>query len=285
MKTRILGIALTALLFVSLFMACNKKEDTQNISDTEITTELTDNYEDALIENVNDDTDQDLLSLDQSGYQLNKAGDVCKIITVNHPDSTNFPKEITIDYGTGCTVVVNGDSITRKGIIKIVITGRYFKEGTTKTITFDNFYVNDVKVEGTRTITSLGKNAEGNYSWKNTLVGGKLIYSDGTIVTRETNRTRTLYTNSTPAILSDDYFLVEGTVSGINYKGETYKREIVTPLRKNRDCRFFSSGVIKITRNETDIATLDFGDGTCDRTATITKNGETKTIQLKWRRF
>jgi len=286
MKTRIFKVALATLFFASLYIGCTKEEDkVLNISDTDVNEELSDNYADALVETVNDNTDEEIYKLDLSGYQNpNKQGDVCRIITVNHPDNTTFPKEITIDYGTGCTVVANGDSITRKGKIKIVVTGRYYLQGSSRTVTFDNFYVNDIKFEGTRTVTALGKDASQNYSWTVTLVGGKLIFPDGTTVTRETNRKRTLVTNGT-AMLEDDYVLLEGTVSGINYKGETYKREILTALRKNRGCPFFSSGIIEITRNLTKVVTIDFGDGTCDRTATLTKNGETRTIQLKWRRF
>ena len=62
------------------------------------------------------------------------------IITIAPFDLTTFPKEITIDYGTG---ILCEDGITRKGIITVVSTNWYGVEGSEHTTTFNNFYHND----------------------------------------------------------------------------------------------------------------------------------------------
>jgi hypothetical protein len=77
---------------------------------------------------------------------------------------------VTIDYGEGCTVIINGEEYTRKGMIKITVTERWFIEGASRTTTFIDFYMNDVKVEGTRTLTNIGANDDGNLEFSHELV-------------------------------------------------------------------------------------------------------------------
>ena len=77
----------------------------------------------------------------------------------HHPspnDLTTFPKTMTIDFGAGC----NGtDGIFRKGKIIASVTGKLLELGSAIVCTFDNYYTDGYKVEGT-------------YSLSNTTVGG-----------------------------------------------------------------------------------------------------------------
>ncbi|NJO91796.1 MAG: hypothetical protein HC831_24620 [Chloroflexia bacterium] len=45
----------------------------------------------------------------------------------------------------------------------------------------------------------------------------------------------------------------------------------MNPLIRLGDCRYIVSGIVVMEKNEEVFATLDFGDGTCDDIATITK--------------
>lgn len=285
MKKAIFSLALATAFLLTLFSACNK-DDEQKITDEDVESVQDVAYEDALMDNIYESVDDDMYTLDNSGYNPDKAfadkEDICRIITVDVPDSTSFPKTITIDYGDGCTSIINGDTITKSGVIQIVVTGRYFVQDSQRIMTFQDFFVNGMQVEGTRTVTSNGWASNFEFSWNISLEGGRLTFEDGTEVTREVSGTRTLVTNGT-LIRTDDYWLVQRTASGINFMGDSYVREVIEPLQKNFGCPFFVSGVIEITRNETEVITIDFGDGTCDRYATITKDGETRTIMLRWR--
>ena len=65
--------------------------------------------------------------------------------------------------------------------------------------------------------------------------------------------------------------------------GSTFAAEITTPLVKTNqtDCfRWPVSGVREITINETTVIIINYGDGTCDNIAEITKDGVTTTIEL-----
>ena len=80
---------------------------------------------------------------------------------------------------------------------------------------------------------------------------------------------------------TDDVIQIEGTVNASNSDGDTYKKEIVEPLVRARDCRFIVSGIVKVTLNDQLISTLDYGNGDCDAVAVMTGlNGETTEIDL-----
>src|SRR5258708_22515402 len=78
----------------------------------------------------------------------------CAIVTlVKFTDNslTSPHGTITIDFGTGCTGPAGK---IRKGQIIIVYKGRRFLPGSSIVITFNNYFVNGIKVEGTRTLTN-----------------------------------------------------------------------------------------------------------------------------------
>jgi hypothetical protein len=94
--------------------------------------------------------------------------DSCPAVTVEHPGTGVWPKIITIDYGTGCTGFYNN---TRSGKIIIEVTGLRIAEGSKRTVTFDNYYFNGIKVEGTKVLENLGQNDDQNFVIAVTLTG------------------------------------------------------------------------------------------------------------------
>jgi len=205
----------------------------------------------------------------------------CGTVTLT-PKGINAPGKIVVDFGTG---TVCRDKKTRKGKILIEFTSRYRAPGTTQTITFDNYFVNEVKVEGTKVLThSL---AAGVFTTKVLVTGGKMTFADGTSVTWNSERFRNADTKSTVAI-NDDEFKVYGTMSGINRKGVSYTAVIAqaTPITLKASCTEISGtvavqGIIKVTPLDLPERTVDFGDGTCDRKMTITVNGKSREMTIR----
>src|SRR5215831_9429859 len=78
-----------------------------------------------------------------------KIGPCTKVTVV--PNDTTFPKTITIDFGDGC---VCRDGKFRKGSIVLNFSAPLRHPGAVLTITLNNFYVNRVHLEGTKTITN-----------------------------------------------------------------------------------------------------------------------------------
>ncbi len=266
-----------------LFQSCEKKAS--DLTDDEIAIA----EDDALAENLFDDIFDVALAAEllvdgqiyNGSLKSSVVSDSCPNVTVNHPDSTRWPKIITIDYGDGCTGFYEQ---TRSGKIIILVTGRYRAEGTSRTITLENYYINGIHIEGTKTVTNDGENENGNICYSVELTGGRITTPDSIVITRESVRTREWVGGSdTWWNIWDDVYFITGQTTGTNFRGVAYSRTIVTPLEWAAICRFIKSGSIDIVVGENDPITLDFGNGECDNEATVSRNGETKTILLRYR--
>jgi len=67
----------------------------------------------------------------------------------------------------------------------------------------------------------------------------------------------------------------------VNRNSVAFTATITENLIKKVACRWISDGLITFTRGDR-TGTLNFGDGDCDRLATLTANsGETFTIRLR----
>ena len=62
-----------------------------------------------------------------------------------------FPKNIVINFGTGCT---SQNGITRSGKIVVILTDSLRRPGSVATMTFDNYFVRSYKKEGNITWTN-----------------------------------------------------------------------------------------------------------------------------------
>ena len=165
-------------------------------------------------------------------------------VTITPLDYTTFPKTITIDYQTG---VLCEDGITRKGIITIVSTNWYGIEGSEHTTTFNNFYHNDFKVEGTHFVKNLGENLDGYLQYSVTIDNGKITTSSGKTISYTENSTRTWVAGSdTPLNIWDDEYKLDGTQTGVSSKGVEYSLTIEESLHFVLLPRSITSGILDI---------------------------------------
>lgn len=201
--------------------------------------------------------------------------------TLDHPKGT-----IVLDFGDGCT---DPRGNTRTGKIHIAFDGRRFTSGSTVVVTFENYSINEIKLEGTRTLTNVTGSSEDVPKFQIELVGGKATWPDGTDATREHCFVRS-WNRGNKEILSDDVLTVtqcadaEVAASGTNRKGVEYTMTIEQPLVYNRSCayRIPVSGIKKFVEVSTGKeVVIDYGNGECDRIITITVNGNSRTIEAK----
>jgi len=191
---------------------------------------------------------------------------------------------ITVDFGDGCE---GPGGRVRKGKIRVSFTGRRRKPGSVQTITLENYQVDDFILEGTKTITNLtGSSNETIFSFNELLVGGKVIWPDGSFATREFNRTRSWFLGDT---FLDDEFWVEGVVEGLNRSQRQYRSEITQRITWKRRCFLQGvfipvSGTKIISQNGQDDLIIDFGEGECDNIITVKKGDRTKDIEVNPRR-
>jgi hypothetical protein len=280
------------------FFACDKINNEDNniesgLTDTELSVVADDLANEALIENINQTVDEELLNLDKANYQTQNLKSfssnlaICMTITVDKPDTAIFPKIITIEYAKeGCSDVINGDTITKKGKIFVTVTGRYFKTGSERTMSFEEFYINDVKIEGTRVLKNMGLNLKNNMYWTISIKDGKLIYGDTSEITFESERIREWVNNGTPLVIADDYFLITGSWAGTTMEDKKFEKNISDTIRKNFGCPYFVKGKMDfVINNAKDTLSINFGNGICDKKATISKGGKSKEVDLDMKRF
>ena len=252
-------------LFASIvaFDSCKKNDN----NDTVITTaeDLSANE---------DNAEQTEMDIDEA---VERGGGDCPTVTFAQPKGT-WPNTITLDFGPACT---RPDGRVLSGIIVVNQSAEIRTSGAVRTITHDNFFVDGVKIEGTRTWTNNGQNADGFWSFTKVATDMKLTFEDGSMTTWNKVRTSVLIEGGGTAEHQDDVWCSTGSATGVNRNGKDFTATITSPLIKRADCRWISQGVIEFTVGAR-TRSLDFGDGTCDRFGTLTlANGDAFSIRLR----
>jgi hypothetical protein len=210
------------------------------------------------------------------------------VVRLNPP--AQFPVKFIVDFGTaGCT---GPDGHTRKGKIITVYSNRLTVPEATAVTTFDGFFVDNIKVEGTHKITNIGPAPATPLvrKFKVEVIDAKLTRPDGNYT--EWNSTKTILQIDglgTPFVPHDDAFKIEGSARGRVKRGSllvAWESAITEPLFKRFSCRWIVKGRIRTVRlnNTTSspwVAFLDFGTGICDNLGTVTINGITYQITLR----
>ena len=187
-------------------------------------------------------------------------------------------KTITIDFGEGCEGP--GGKI-RSGKIIITYTDRKYVPGAVWIYTLEDYTVNGIALEGTKTISNVTGTESDYLSFNKLLEGGKATWPDGSFATREVNKTFTWIRATRPI---NDEFHVEGSANGVTKNGVTYEVDIVSTLIYKRKCRragvhIAVQGLKSVVKDGEEIL-VDFGDGDCDNLVTVTKNGESEVVDL-----
>jgi len=280
MKTKLFTL-LIASAFIS-FTACQKDsnpidDDSVNLADDDAVTNVVFDDIFSTVDNATLMMEDVLGKGDAKGGEYVMA-DSCPTVTVSSTSPEVWPKTITIDYGTGCTGYYGS---TRAGKIIITVTARRNVLNATRTVTFDNYYFNGIKVEGTKEVKNLGPNEAQHVVFSVKLTNGKLTLPDGKTIERNVDHQREWIAGWLTRNIWDDECLITGTATGKTINGVAYTNTILTALHWKRVCEFFVSGVIKFEREGAEPVELDYGTGECDAVATIKKGDATKEITLR----
>jgi len=195
------------------------------------------------------------------------------IVTV---DTLGSLKTVTVDYGiSNCEC---NDGKLRRGKIVTTFTGSYFSEGTVITHTPVDYYVNDIKIEGTKTVQNMGLNSLGR-PFFNVQIDGTGTFPNGDVVSYTSTRVRTWMVGfTTPFNRYDDEYDITGTAQATFSTGGGYTAETLSPIKIKVGCPFPVSGQLKIVPQTKPERTFDYGNGACDQSFSITVNGHTYII-------
>jgi hypothetical protein len=202
--------------------------------------------------------------------------DSCAVVTVS---SETYPKEITIEYSGTCN---EHHGHVRQGKIIIDISDSLTLAGSEETITYQDFYMDSMKIDLTAKITNLGQNPDG--SWMIQKDYEQTITKGDVVCVRKNKETQEWIAGFDTRDKSDNIYYLTGNGSVSINDTVTYTKTITSPLLFDASCNFISSGVVELTKNGT-TAVIDYGDGTCDNKATVTIDGTTEEINLHSYRF
>jgi hypothetical protein len=280
---KLLTLCSFALLTI-VFLSCKKGDVAANVAEIETTFELSGNQ--AIADNLTQDvvdvmeevaSRNNLLGQTPPGVvTTNNWLPPCAVITI----TGNFPaKNIKIDFGTGC---MSFNGVFRKGVVNILLADSLRNTSCIATVTFDNYFVNGYKKEGTITWTNTTVQGSNTRSWTRTVANGKITASNGNYWLHTANLTFTqIIGASTPLNITDDVYEITGTRTVTNPKGKTRTSTTQTALQKKTACANIDKGILSV-QGPNHTAIIDFGDGTCDNVATISIDGRpARTIILR----
>lgn len=249
---------------------------TSAIADTETISNISaETLQESSYESVDLITDEGIEHFFKAADKFRKGKLDCAVVTRDSLTNT-----ITIDFGDGCE---NPNGTLRSGKIIIQHSESRHVAGSYRIVTFENFVLDSIMIEGTRTMTNTTDATieNGPEIFEITLVGGKLTLPDGSTITRDSEHIRSLYAGDT---VTASYTTLTGSASGVLQDGTEYTSTILEEIVITRECNLHVpvSGVKEFLAGENSL-TIDFGNGECDNLADVTTNGVTETIELETR--
>lgn len=202
------------------------------------------------------------------GELRGRIGD-CATITVTPNDST-YPKTVTIDFGDSCR---GRDGKVRSGKIVLHFTGPIRRPGSVVTMTFVNYYVNRVHIEGTKIFKNLSEPPM-LHKWSVEVLDGKVTFPNGRGYTYDGIKTVKQIAGMLTNVVRDDVYQITGRSKTVFRNGTTVNINTEDPLIKKVACHWISEGTLKIKINSR-VLFLDFGfpnNGGCDNKALLTWN-------------
>ena len=181
----------------------------------------------------------------------------------------------------------------RKGSIVINWSGgRWYKVGSVHSVTLNDYSINDVAISGSQTEKCIAFKALPLCVTWTIKSSHKATWPDGSSATRNVNKIRKWDHTAT----EDTYTVTNGTSSnysaeGTNRHGRTFKVYITSPLVYLGSCAKANKVFIPVkgekvitvigSTGTTKSLTIDFGNGSCDNTYTVTSGTTVRILTAK----
>ncbi|MDJ1467683.1 hypothetical protein QNI19_12550 [Cytophagaceae bacterium DM2B3-1] len=273
MRKFLFQILFAALLACTFVVTSCKKDDEVQAEEPVVEDNNTGFNESEDLVSISDD----VLKTNSSSLRQTETGQNYYGATVTiTPKGQNATGTVVVDFGS--TGIKGRDGRTRTGKITITYTAISPIKGATRVITFDNYYVNGNKIEGTKTITFSNDPANGIYT-ANIISSLLITKSSGKSITWSCNRTRSYNTNS-------NEISITGTASGTTQNGVSFNAVVTSPLVFKASCLSTSgwvpvSGVLEVIPVDVATRIVNYGNGDCDRKVTVTVEEKSYTITIR----
>jgi len=263
--------------FALTLVACSGDDDEKTETQEDLVEQIT-------MSSDMDEAADDILYIIENQYEEQSTGGrnqntnqflpECATVTATASGGT---WEAVVDFGTTGCQMPNGNIL--KGIIAISGTTDFAAMSQTINYSFEDFYHNNRLIEGDRHVVRVLENENGNP--QSTIeLDLSVTFANGAVATRQGERVwewiEGVNTMFNPL---DNVYLVTGMWI-TTFPDNSLTTEISTPLRVEITCPHIVEGSVNFSTNSNALV-LDYGDGNCDNTATVSINGgEESTIFL-----
>ena len=171
------------------------------------------------------------------------------------------------------------------GSLQFTFNGRWYLPDAQITVTLQDFYIDDIKVEGQLKYTNISTSSD--IMFRAELIDGKVTWPDDAYATRNHDRTITWDLSQG---YEDMQFAITGTASGVTREGVVYASEITEPLAVKLSCIYENSiyapvsGLIELRLTNlpgNPVVQVDFGNGQCDTLIQANLGAVVKEIDLR----
>ena len=179
---------------------------------------------------------------------------------------------------TGYTVTFNNCTLNGTDNVNGTLTVVYetSENSAAFTATYNDFYVGNIKINGTRSYIVTGDGEQGSISFSVTSTL-EVVLGNGDVIAENGTKTFGL-------VFGDSLETTTYSISGnwtLQINGQTYKVVVLDVLEGNFSCGYLTTGTMTVDKNGLAV-TVNFGDGSCDDMATLTyPNGAVEDITLK----
>jgi len=305
MKTKQVILTLSTLVLAGSLMmtGCRKKKE-QEEPDTDQQAAQENQIAENMMSDVGGIGSQGSENGSLSTYRMDQTADISGITS----GTLSFGvKTFTVDFGPypGVTCL---DGKKRSGKLMFDFTAStnsataYRMPGFNMNVTSSNYTVEDYTVNiiskniqnTTPTSIPTGTNPGTNLTWAITANVSIVKPSNGGTITWNSTRTKTLLNTSDPNCYKGQTMPIDwskakislsGSASGTTAQGDSYTSAIHSIVRDFGGCKIFGrypwiSGTIDFTPGTKATRYIDFGNGTCYNSVTITIKGVTYTFQM-----
>jgi hypothetical protein len=283
---RILAGVIALLLMATIFYACTKTSsdtapsnanDNQSIAAASDQASVSGIYDDlfSIAAEVTESTGYSETGRKANNQSLTSKLGQCVTTEVDDVTADQWPKTITVNFGTGCA---DESGRTRAGILKLVLTGYFRYPGATITVQPVTYTVNGISIGGTKVITNVSTNELYKYT---TQVKGGIITLD-TVALKYSSYITVIQTSGAGTTdVSNDIYTFSGADT-LTYPGGNVAITTVSDssaLERKFDCAWIGKGKAVLTLKSVQ-ATIDYGNGVCDDSATISIGDKIKKVGL-----
>lgn len=186
-------------------------------------------------------------------------------------------KRLVINFQSECK---DDNDIIRSGKIIVDYTRSYWDSGSVRTIRFDDYYYQGMRLVGYKQIEHRGYNPE-NKIYHSIIVGDTLhLGSNLGNITYNCERERVWLSGFNTSDVADDTYELTGSGSMKRANESHADFNILTELLVSTGCMYVKAGELQIIPLNGYARVIDYGEGDCDDDARLDLNGNLFDIKL-----